>query len=123
MNYSQEQKQLLKKMGFKERDIKNIEAFYDEKKAREILNDAIKVNEKRENLSCKLKDQEKQYKKNKRNKEKQAKCNAGALLLDYLIEREIISSYEEILIPDTNEITNEYRIIFKKIIEALNEKL
>ena len=107
MNYTKEQRQLLKKMGFKERDIKNIETFYDEKKAREILNDAIKVNEKRENLSCKLK----------------AKCNAGALLLDYLIEREIISSYEEILIPDTNEITNEYHIIFEKILEALNEKL
>ena len=123
MNYTKEQRQLLKKMGFKERDIKNIETFYDEKKAREILNDAIKVNEKREDLSSKLKNQEKQYKKNKRNKEKQAKCNAGALLLDYLIERKIINSYEEILIPNTNDITNEYYIIFNRILEALNEKL
>lgn len=123
MNYTKEQRQLLKKMGFKERDIKNIETFYDDKKAQEVLNDAIKMNEKREDLSCKLKTQEKQYKKNKRNKEKQAKCNAGALLLDYLIERKIINSYEEILIPNTNEITNEYHIIFNKILEALNEKL
>ena len=123
MNYTQEQRQLLKKMGFKDRDIKNIETFFDEKKAQEILNDAIRTNEKREELSSKLKNQEKQYKKNKRNKEKQAKCNAGALLLDYLIERKIISSYEEILIPDTNEITNEYHIIFEKILEVLNEQL
>lgn len=123
MNYTQEQRQLLKKMGFKERDIKNIETFYDDKKAQEVLNDAIRMNEKREDLSCKLKNQEKQYKKNKRNKEKQAKCNAGALLLDYLIERKIINSYEEILIPNTNEITDEYRIIYEKIIKTLNEKL
>ena len=123
MNYTKEQRQLLKKMGFKERDIKNIETFYDDQKAQEVLNDAIKMNEKREDLSSKLKNQEKQYKKNKRNKEKQAKCNAGALLLDYLIERKIINSYEEILIPNTNEITDEYRIIYEKIIKTLNEKL
>lgn len=63
MNYTKEQRQLLKKMGFKERDIKNIETFYDDKKAQEVLNDAIRMNEKREDLSCKLKTQEKQYKK------------------------------------------------------------
>ena len=50
MNYTQEQRQLLKKMGFKDRDIKNIETFFDEKKAQEILNDAIRTNEKREEL-------------------------------------------------------------------------